>query len=130
MAVRGVYQKANRIELERQWFVDQLNFRFSLQVDSVVANEKGGYLMSHLISGKMDNSKEFTLNQQLKHHKQIRFLRYRANGQCDVISRWANKSKVGDSIQIDSFKNQILFFRDGDTISRAKISNFLRERLF
>ena|SRR5437879_4528793 len=128
---RAGFIKLNKIEKERHWYIDHLDFRFSLQVDSVIANKKGnGYLTCHLISGKLDFSKEANLNKQLKHHKQIRFLRYRADGKCDIIYRKANQYRVGDSIQINSLNNHVLFFRSGDTVRRATVSNFLRERLF
>jgi hypothetical protein len=131
LAGRTFFVKINSIETERQWYIDHLDFEFSFQVDSVVANEKGsGYLTCHLISGELDYSKEPSLNKQLTHYKQIKFLRYRADKRCDIIYRKANHSLAGDSIQINSSSNQVLFFRNGETIGKARIGNFLRERLF
>ena len=122
----------NRVENEKLKYVEQLNFNCTLQIDSVQTfNKQGvGFIFCHLISGKIDNSAEAILNKKLKHHKNIRFLGHRHGGQYDIFSRRADQYQVGDSILVNSGKDEILFFRMGENIWKAKVSNSLRERVF
>jgi hypothetical protein len=130
LAARGLYKTINRVDDERFWYVGELNLKCTLQIDSI-ANYGGntGGLYCSLISGRIDNDAEFRLNQRLLHHKRIRFLS-QWNGQYYLLSRRAYKYSVGDSLTIDSRQDQIIFYREGKEIWKAKVTNSLQSRVF
>src|SRR5260221_2503710 len=132
LAVRGLYKTVNRIDDEKHWYVSQLNLDCTLQVDSIASFTKRGpgFVFCNLISGEIDNSIEPKLNKKLSHHKRIRFLNHRSDGRYFFFSRRANKYQVSVSLQVDSNKDQVIFYREGKEIWRAKVSNSLREAIF
>lgn len=131
LAVRGIYKTVSRVDEEKKKYVSELNLTCTLQIDSIaIFGGNSGALYCNLISGKIDNNAEFKLNQKLLHHKRMRFLNYRADGRYALFSRRANKYLVGDSLKIDSGQDQIIFYRAGQEIWKAKVTNSLRERIF
>ena len=132
LAARGLYKTIHRIDDEKHWYVSELNLVCTLQIDSIATFTKSGvgFLFCNLISGEIDNSIEPKLNKKLSHHKRIRFLNRRSDGRYFIFSRRANKYQVSDSLQIDSNKDQVIFYSAGQEIWKAKVSNSLREAIF
>ncbi|GHM99996.1 hypothetical protein WSM22_14860 [Cytophagales bacterium WSM2-2] len=131
LGIRGIYLRVHRVEDEKDWYVKELNIRATVQIDTLEMISKNvGFIVCHAINGKIDKGKELSLNKKLKYYKRIQFLRYRPGGQVDIFSRRIDQYQVGDSIQINSAKDEILFFRKGDSLWQAKVSNSLRERVF
>jgi len=131
LGIRGIYLATHRIDDEKHWYVDNLKLHCTLQVDSVeVTSGETGFIVCHLISGKLDRQIEDSLNRQLSHFKRLRFIRNRLNEQYDIYTRKASWYLTGDSLQVDSDKDSVVFFRKGDKTVKVRVSNFLREKLF
>ena len=132
LAARGLYKTIHRIDDERLWYVSQLNLACTLEIDSIATFSKrgNGLIYCNLISGNIDNSAEFMLNKKLRHHKQIKFLTLASDGRYLIYSRRSHEYLVRDSLRIDSKNNQVIFYRAGAQFRQAKVSNFLRDRVF
>ena len=131
LGIRGIYVSTHRLQDEKQWYVDNLKLHCTLQVDSVeVVSGENGFIVCHLISGKLDRQLEDSLNKQLSHFKRLRFIRNRLNDRYDIFTRRASRYLPGDSLQIDSEMDSVIFFSQGKATVRVRVSNFLREKLF
>lgn len=131
LGIRGIYITTHRIENEKQWYVDNLKLHCTLQVDTVeIISGENGFIVCHLISGKIDHQAEDSLNKQLSHFKRLRFIRNRLNDRYDIYTRRASRYLTGDSLQVDSDQDSVVFFRGGEEILKVRVSNFLREKLF
>ncbi|HTH58337.1 MAG TPA: hypothetical protein VL728_19960 [Cyclobacteriaceae bacterium] len=131
LGIRGIYLATHRIDDEKHWYVDNLNLHCTLQVDSVeVVSGENGFIVCHLISGRLDRQVEDSLNKELSHFKRLRFIRSRLNDQYDLYTRRASNYLPGDSLRIDSKQDSVVFFRKGETTVKVRVSNFLREKLF
>ena len=132
LAARGLYKTIHSIDDEKLWYVSQLNLECTLEIDSIATfSKKGnGLLYCNLISGDIDNSTESKLNKKLRHHKRIKFLTPISDGRYLIYSRRSHEYLVRDSLRIDSKNNQVIFYRSGVQFRQAKVSNFLRDRVF
>lgn len=131
LGIRGIYLATHRIDDEKQWYVNSLKLHCTLQVDSIeIISGENGFIVCHLISGKLDRQVEDSLKHQLTHFKRLRFIRHRLNNQCDIYTRRASRYLAGDSLRIDSDKDSVIFYRKGEETVKVRVSNFLREKLF
>lgn len=131
LGIRGIYVTTHRIEHGKEWYVDNLKLHCTLLIDTVeIVSGENGFIVCHLISGKLDRQAEDSLNKQLSHFKRLRFIRNRLNDRYDIYTRRASRYLTGDSIQVDSDKDSVVFFRMGQETVKVRVSNFLREKLF
>jgi hypothetical protein len=131
LAIRGIYVNTHRINDERNWYVSNLKLYCTLQIDSIeILSGENGFIVCHLISGKIDREVEDNLNERLTHYKRLRFIRNRLNDQYDILTRKASRYLPGDSLQINSAQDSVVFFRNGEKTVKVRVSNFLREKLF
>ncbi len=132
LAIRGLYKTVTRVDEEKRWYVSQLNLKCTLEIDSIAtfAKKGNGLLYCKLISGDIDNSTEFKLNKKLRHHKRIKFLTPGPHDCYLIYSRRSHEYLVKDSLRIDSKNDQVTFYRAGAVFRQAKVSNFLRDRIF
>ena len=131
LGIRGIYVSTHRIDDEKKWYVHNLKLHCTLQVDTVeIVSGENGFIVCHLISGKIDRSVEDDLNQRLTHFKRLRFIRNRLNDKYDILTRRASQYRPGDSLQVDSEMDSVIFFRKGEPTVKVRVSNFLREKFF
>ena len=128
LVVRLIIRKSSRVKDEREWYVQNLNFKFSAELDTVeLINKNGvGYLIFQLTSGRMDPSTEDSLKRHLKDHERLRFLPRRRDGKISLISGAVKKYQKGDSLFVNSAKDQIVIFRDTLKLWERSISGALR----
>jgi hypothetical protein len=131
LAIRGIYVNSHRFNDEKNWYVSNLSLRCTLAIDSVeIASGENGFIVCHLITGKIDRGIEDSLNQELKHFKRLRFIRNRLNDKFDILTRKASRYLPGDSLQVNSAQDSVVFFRKGEKTVKVRVSNFLREKVF
>jgi len=131
LGIRGIYLATHRIDDEKQWYVSSLKLHCTLQIDSIeIVSGENGFIVCHLISGKLDRQVEDSLNNQLTHFKRLRFIRNRLNDQFDIYTRRASRYLTGDSLQVNSDQDSVRFYRKGEETYKVRVSNFLREKLF
>jgi hypothetical protein len=124
----GIYSDG---EAERKWYVEKLGFQFSGKVDTVIMKTKyQGFVIFHLTEGNIDKTREDRLNEQLTHNTYLRFLVFKPMDQLQFRSKVAYKSLPGDSVRIDTDKDQVLFYRNGKRISAYPVTESLNERFF
>ena len=131
LTARLIIQRVQNGRDEKQWYIDQLHFEFSGEIDSLTIYRKNlGLILFHLTRGTIDQSYENKLNRRLHHNGSIRFLVFNENNKIEMISKTPTLYLRGDSVCINTNENQIIIYRKGKEISRDKILNSLRGRPF
>jgi len=130
LVVRLIVTAVGGEEDEKQWYVSQLHYNFSAEVDSVEKfHQNGGLVYFHLTRGSIETSYEKKLNKKLK-HSHLGFIYYNRGDGVKIFTSRPNTYKAGDSISVDSEKDNLTFYRDGKEIATAKISESLSRRPF
>jgi len=115
-------------EAERQWYVEQLGFKFSGKVDTVIMKTKyHGLVLFHLAEGTVDRKKEDRLNEQLVYNGALRFLVFR-NDQVQFKTKIAYLYLPGDSLCVNTQKNVVVTYRKREMITRYPVTESLNER--
>lgn len=126
-----VYKKYDNYWKEIEWYTQNLDYDFTARVDSAIAfHENGnGFLYISLRSGELDKQREDSLRNLLKHYRLLRFLRTEKNILA-IFSGSTDSFHTGDSVYVNSDKNQFLIFRDKMIIRDYNIHDYLTKRYF
>jgi hypothetical protein len=125
-AARFIFKTMNEVDDEMQVYVQNLHYNFSARVDSIeILNPKRqrGFLVCDLTKGKLNELTEDSLNRHLVQHKRIRFLFFQPNGHFKIFLWDISKNETGDSVTINSDRNEFKIFRNGETILKREITN-------
>src|SRR5436190_14425874 len=88
LAVNAIRQSVSNQEEERKRFLDQLDYDFSGEVDSIrIVREKLGFVRFHLTRGEATPHTENKLNRQLKEKESMYLLMFRPENKIDIITR-------------------------------------------
>ena len=127
LAVNAIRQSVSNQEEERKRFLDQLDYDFSGEVDSIrIVREKLGFVRFHLTRGEATPHTENKLNRQLKEKESMYLLMFRPENKIDIITRSPFLLKKGDSLVMNSDQDQMVFYRNGKEIAKDKISTITR----
>lgn len=126
LIARLFFRQHNRVEEEREWFVKNVRYEFSAQVDSVeLINEHVGRLLCRIVSGHAQTSREDSLKRHFKEHDMLYLIFHHSGDSILFIARDAHLVNKNDSIRVSSENNSIQIFRDGKQIATDKLSNIL-----
>ena len=125
LVARITFKTMNEVDDEMESYVRNLHYNFNARVDSIeIVNPKrqNGFLVCYLAKGKLNEITEDSLNRHLVNYKRIRFIFFQSNGQFKIFLWSVSKFESGDSIVINSDRNEFNVFRNGDTIQKSKIT--------
>jgi hypothetical protein len=130
LAYNAIRKKAGRVLEEREWYVSQLDYKFSGKIDSVrrIGSQKG-FIIFHT-NDSIDETLEPFLNRKIKSNGRLRFLVFNPPGKITIFSPAGGKAMAGDSIYVDSAADRLYIFRDGEKVTESVISKYLRGRPF
>jgi len=131
LIVSSLYQKYANYWNEIEWYTQSLGYDFTARVDSTVTfHENGnGFLYISLEEGILDPRREDSLAYLLEHYKLLRFLRTDKDV-IKIFSGSADSFRSGDSIYVDSKRNQFLIFRNHNIIRSYDLRDHLSKRYF
>jgi hypothetical protein len=131
LAIRMIVDRVNNSDKEKQWYVNQLGFEFSGEIDSVIMHGKyHGLLVFHITKGRIDKSREAKLQEQLKDNGRLRLRHHQPKGQFEMITPIAYKYLRGDSIRVNTSKDRIYLYRIDKLISKYEVMASLRSAPF
>jgi len=131
LLVKGIQRQSRKVDDERKWYVEQLHYDFSGEIDSIqLLNAKIGRVLFHFTRDSIDRSKEDNLNLKLKHNGNLRFLIPKIEGRMILISRNADRLAPGDSLIVNTDMNQITVFRKGVKIVENDAISYMNGRPF
>ena len=126
-----IVNRVNDSESEKQWYVNQLGFEFSGEVDSVIMHGKyHGLLVFHLTKGGIEKSREAKLQHELKDNGSLRLFVHYPKGQFEMITPIAYKYLRGDSIYVNTSEDRISLYRNDKLISQYEVMASLRSAPF
>ena len=131
LLVNGIQMQSRKVDDERKWYVEQLHYDFSGEIDSIqLLNAKIGRVLFHFTRDSIDRSQEDNLNTKLKHNGNLRFLIPKTEGKMILISRNADRLAPGDSLIINTDMNKITVFRKGMKIDENEVTSSMNGRPF
>lgn len=109
------FDKAREREEERRWYVENLQYDFTAIVDTVIMRDGAtvgfGNVIGEVIKGSYNPDIEDSLNDQLKLFSSLRLNTSKKSHRIRFHFRDAGSYAAGDTFQIMSAKDQILFLR-------------------
>jgi len=136
LIVRLFTIQSQNVKNERQWYIGQLHFDFSGEIDSVTFLRKDlGLILFHVTRGNVDQSLESyenKLNDQLEHNGNLRFLVFKSKRKIEIEFPMDNPTQYlpGDSVYVNTNENHINIYRNGNEISKVEVIASLRGRPF
>lgn len=123
--IRLLLKTKNEIDDEKVSYVRNLDYNFSGKVDSIIAVGKNGrgFLVCRLTGGNINPTVEDRLNQRLAHHKWMRFLFFKPNGQPRILLRDISNYHVGDSVVVNSENDKFAVYRNGKSMLESTITS-------
>jgi len=127
---------SQNVKKERQWYIGQLHFDFSGEIDSSIFLRKGlGLISFHVTRGNVDRSLESyenKLNDQLESNGNLRFLVFKSKEKIEIEFPMNRPTQYlpGDSICVNTNENHIVIYRNGKEISKVEAIESLRGRPF
>ncbi|CAN5301798.1 hypothetical protein BH09BAC3_BH09BAC3_19040 [soil metagenome] len=128
LVVRLIITANDDSKEERSWYVNQLHFNISGEIDSIKSFNDGkqGRIFFHLTKGSIEKSHEKRVNKKLKHNEYLRFLFYKNGDEIYISIFKPDLYLAGDSIRINTDANSIRIYREGKEISNSKVLTSLR----
>lgn len=127
LVVRMIVTHSRRVDDAQREFVSKLGYDLSAAVDSVkLFNEHApvGFIYVSVTRGKFENN-EKKIGRTLRRKEKFRFMIPREGKGIRIFSKDAVKYKVGDSLIIDTARDQLIIFREGKQVARFVISENL-----
>ena len=127
LIVRPVYNYLKKLNTDKKWYVEQLHFDFSGEIDSIHTLEEGvGFVQFHLTRGDANKSREDSLNNALGQPGNIRLLVFK-NDAIEIFTHMPALYLPGDSICINTDKGTVVVYRLGQEISKDEVAMHLQQ---
>lgn len=118
------FSEFNSHEKEREWFIRNLRYEFSVVVDSVQRHNRT-FVDGRVTAGQPHVYREDSLKNSLeKYEKMMLVNRYR-NDSIRFIVKLPEEIRKGDSIRLSSKQNSITVFRNDTLVAKAKLSELI-----
>lgn len=126
-----IFNFSSSLEAERSHYVRQLSYDFSSRIDSVALPKEGGpgTVYCTITKGTMNPLIEDSLAKNLLHHTTLRFNEAKLEGQLEFVMPGAERWMSGDSLVVNSERNELTFFRSGKQMYSDRFSNLLEGRI-
>lgn len=133
LIIRSAYDHMSGVVDERDWYVSQLHYKFSARIDSLTSHKGGsGLIHFHLLDSVIDNSKERSINANLKYNGKLDFILFRPESRTDLfILHDADILSTGDSLVVNTDAEEgVTIFRRGKLIATEKTIESINGRPF
>jgi hypothetical protein len=125
LMIRFFFSEFNSNDKEREWFVQNLRYEFSIAVDSVQRHYRT-LVDGRVTAGEPKFYREDSLKNSLKKHGNLRFVtHYRNDSIRFTLEEFTEEIRVGDSIHVSSKENSMAGFRTGKQVFTKKLSGVL-----
>lgn len=125
LMIRFFFSEFNSHDKEREWFVRNLRYEFSVAVDSVQRYHRT-FVDGRISAGDPHLYREDSLKNSLEKHGHLQLVtRYQNDSISFALDEFPEEVKRGDSILFSSKENSIIVFRAGKQVISAKLSDVL-----
>lgn len=121
LVIRIFFSAFNSHEKEREWFIRNLRYEFSVAVDSVQRNNRT-FVDGRVVAGDPHFYREDSLKNSLKKHEKLILTINYKNDTIRFLVLIADEIRKGDSVRLSSTENSITVFRDGKQVATAQLS--------
>lgn len=125
LVIRIFFSEFNGHEKEREWFVSNLRYEFSVTVDSAQQHYRI-FADGRVTSGDPKFYREDSLKNSLEKYGNLQLVtRYHNDSISFTLEDFLEKIQRGDSIRFSSKKNSVSVFRSGKPVITKKMSDVL-----
>lgn len=125
LIVRFFFSEFNTHEKEREWFVQNLRYEFSVEIDSVQKNYRT-FARGRVTAGDPRFYREDSLKNSLKKHERLLLVtKYHNDSIRFTLDEFAGEILKGDSIRFSSKANSVTGFRAGKQVFTAQLSDVI-----
>lgn len=121
LVIRLSFSEFNSHENEREWFIRNLRYEFSVAVDSVQRFNRT-FVDGRVTAGDPHFYREDSLENSLTKHEKMILVRSYRNDSIRFIVKIADEIRKGDSVRLSSSGNSITIFRAGKQVATAHLS--------
>jgi hypothetical protein len=126
LVVRLFFRQHSSMTEEREWFVKEVRYEFSAQVDSILMhNENAGRLWCRVTEGNPQSHREDSLKRSFKKHDMLYLIFHHSGDSIIFVIPNGKLVAKGDSVRVSSERDSIQFFRYGKEVASNKLSNTL-----
>lgn len=110
---------------EREWFVHNLRYEFSIAVDSVQRHYRT-FADGRVTAGEPHFYREDSLKNSLEKHGNLQLVTWYSNDSISfTMEEFPEGLRRGDSVRVSSQQNSIIVYRAGKQVITAKLSDVL-----
>lgn len=110
---------------EREWFVHNLRYEFSIAVDSVQRHYRT-FADGRVTAGEPHFYREDSLKNSLEKHGNLQLVTWYSNDSISfTLEEFPEGLRRGDSVRVSSQQNSIIVYRAGKQVITAKLSDVL-----
>lgn len=125
LMIRFFFSEFNSHEKEREWFVRNLRYEFSITVDSVQRHYRT-FAHGRITAGDPHFYREDSLKNSLKKHERLLLItKYKNDSIRFILEEFTGEIRKGDSIRFSSKENSVTGFRAGKKVLTVKLSDVL-----
>lgn len=124
LIIKIFFSEFNSHEKEREWFIRNLRYEFSVAVDSVQRQNRT-FVDGWVTAGNPKFYREDSLKNSLEEHEKLMLVNRYRNDSVRFIVKLPEEIRKGDSIRISSKDNSITVFRGGNLVTKAKLSELI-----
>ena len=124
LVVRLGYMRLNDLRTEKAWYLSELHYDCSAQIDSII---RPGRALLRITHGTLNDEHEWKLKERLHMHGVLHLAI--SNGLWYDL-RVPNEALAGDSIYINSDNNELSVYRSGLLLISRPLSDSFRQRPF
>lgn len=125
LLIKFSFSEYNSHEKEREWFVKNLRYEFSIAVDSVERHYRV-FAEGRVTAGNPRFYREDSLKNSLEKYGNLQLVTSYSNDSISfALDDFKEELRAGDSIRVSSQQNSVTVFRSGKQVITAKLSDVL-----
>ena len=125
LMIRFFFSEFSSHDKEREWFVQNLRYEFSVSVDSVQRHHRS-FVDGRITAGDPHLYREDSLKNSLQKHGHLQFVTaYKNDSISFVLDEFPEEVRKDDSIRVSSKENSVTVFRDGKQVITRRLSDVL-----
>jgi len=126
LVTQTVSDYIQNVNNEHRWYLSQLNFEFSGEIDTV----KNRHIAFHVTHGPLNPEREALVNTWLTYNGFAYLFAYRDNNRIELMIDSAFRYQRGDSVYLNTTINQIRIYRNHKILAERSLLKSIRAKPF
>jgi hypothetical protein len=124
LGIQAVRDYITDFKNEHHWYLSQLNFEFSAEIDTVWNR----HIVFHATRGNLNSEREAVVNTRLKHNGFAALFSYGEDNHVALMIDSAFMYKKGDSLYVNTAIDRIRIYRNHKILSEKSLVKSIRAK--